>query len=804
MLRRAALARRLPRALSTVLLLLAGSVTKPASGETFSWFLTGTPPIAVPGQDIAYQFTATNAQPADGANFTFCHQSAPDLVCSPATEAACGGTILTATPLSGCTRYLGDSTHGDGVLYSSSASLPPGSTCEVTFTCHVAVTTTLSFLPFRVSTHANNEASNDVYNFHWLSSHVSSGTGATFAFNLPSCVSPGQTATFAISETATAPILGPQVFAAFSDGVTPSGLTATPANGAPAMGSFTVFSSFFPNNTGTAAATSTTETQPANSKETIAGTLGVETSYPFGWINVQGLVANGSSSTTVAAKATTIPVAPPGQTCNTPPPTTPTIAKKVVDPTDWFLGELGGANNLTAYQNDIVCYEITWRGAASSITDSLPRDFAVESCTPSDRRAFYCHYDPSTSDLFVHEQSGLPFSPSGGKVTVCGRFTRTHPDGVFNIAVLNAPNGTRYDSNPATVTVNPLPSGLTPPQLPPASVVTPATSPTTLNAPVQRRSALGASSAASFSWLASDVDAVPAALGPTFSKTFAVPGQYTVTELETLNGFTASRDVPVTVTAAAAGCHADADTLCLGANGRFRVQVDWQDLPNQHTGVASAHPITADTGAFWFFDSSNLELVVKVLDGTALNHYFWVFYGALSNVQYEIKVTDTQTGTVRTYTNPQGTQASASDTSAFPSTTADGTPPSGEDGAAAGLTATTGDSIACTTGGNNLCLDGRFLVNVAWSDAPSHRSGSGTAVALTSTSGYEWFFADTNVELILKIVDGRGLNGHFWFFYGALSNVQYTITVTDTQTGARKTYNNTQGTQASQADTSAF
>lgn len=40
--------------------------------------------------------------------------------------------------------------------------------------------------------------------------------------------------------------------------------------------------------------------------------------------------------------------------------------------------------------------------------------------------------------------------------------------------------------------------------------------------------------------------------------------------------------------------------------------------------------------------------------------------------------------------------------------------------------------------------------------------------------------------------------------YGALTNVEYTITVTDTETGAVKTYFNPQGQLASRADTSAF
>lgn len=41
-------------------------------------------------------------------------------------------------------------------------------------------------------------------------------------------------------------------------------------------------------------------------------------------------------------------------------------------------------------------------------------------------------------------------------------------------------------------------------------------------------------------------------------------------------------------------------------------------------------------------------------------------------------------------------------------------------------------------------------------------------------------------------------------FYGALSNVEYAITVTDTETGAVKTYSNAQGEFASVGDTEAF
>ena len=57
------------------------------------------------------------------------------------------------------------------------------------------------------------------------------------------------------------------------------------------------------------------------------------------------------------------------------------------------------------------------------------------------------------------------------------------------------------------------------------------------------------------------------------------------------------------------------------------------------------------------------------------------------------------------------------------------------------------------------------------------------AVPITADTGYFWFFDDANVELVVKVLDGRSVNGHFWVFFGALSDVGYSITVTDTATG---------------------
>ncbi len=54
-----------------------------------------------------------------------------------------------------------------------------------------------------------------------------------------------------------------------------------------------------------------------------------------------------------------------------------------------------------------------------------------------------------------------------------------------------------------------------------------------------------------------------------------------------------------------------------------------------------------------------------MLDGRAVNGHFWVFYGALSDADYTLRVEDLATGRVRTYHNPAGRLASAGDTGAF-------------------------------------------------------------------------------------------------------------------------------------------
>jgi hypothetical protein len=95
------------------------------------------------------------------------------------------------------------------------------------------------------------------------------------------------------------------------------------------------------------------------------------------------------------------------------------------------------------------------------------------------------------------------------------------------------------------------------------------------------------------------------------------------------------------------------DDLRLAGN-RFQVVSTWKTAGGL-SGAGHAISLTGDTGAFWFFAPSNLELVVKVLDACAPPFgRFWVFAAGLTDVEVTVTVTDFSTGKVQTYTNAQG------------------------------------------------------------------------------------------------------------------------------------------------------
>jgi ELWxxDGT repeat protein len=218
---------------------------------------------------------------------------------------------------------------------------------------------------------------------------------------------------------------------------------------------------------------------------------------------------------------------------------------------------------------------------------------------------------------------------------------------------------------------------------------------------------------------------------------------------------------------------------------------------------AETRPLTPNTGLFSFYGPANPEVAVKVLDGRSLNGHAWVFYGGLTNAEFTITVTDPATGAARRYVKPAGRFASLGDTHAFGPLGATGSSLSVGPLASISepITATRQGAASgpCVAGPTRLCLqEGRFAVELQ-GPAPAG------AVPIEGTdSGYFWLFAPDLPEVVIKVIDGQAVNGHFWVFLAGLTHVEHTVTVTDTLTGTRRTYRSLAGRFISLGDTGAF
>ncbi|HEY6323353.1 MAG TPA: serine protease [Thermoanaerobaculia bacterium] len=121
----------------------------------------------------------------------------------------------------------------------------------------------------------------------------------------------------------------------------------------------------------------------------------------------------------------------------------------------------------------------------------------------------------------------------------------------------------------------------------------------------------------------------------------------------------------------------------------------------------------------------------------------------------------------------------------------------------------------CVPSSNILCLDDhpgdqRFQVQVTVNTAEGGGlHGPGTDISLASLGvsqgGIFWFFGATNPEMLIKVVNACPIGSQIWIFYAALTNVGFSVTVTDTQTGHSRTYTNPDLTTAAPVqDTSAL
>jgi ELWxxDGT repeat protein len=244
-------------------------------------------------------------------------------------------------------------------------------------------------------------------------------------------------------------------------------------------------------------------------------------------------------------------------------------------------------------------------------------------------------------------------------------------------------------------------------------------------------------------------------------------------------------------------------SACL-QGGRFEIRVEWTDPATQAVEPAGIAHTTSDTAVFWFFEPGNLEVEVKVLDGRALNGYYWVYGGGLTDLRVRVTVRDLATGEAHVFHRAAGEDCGFAEIEAFrdpagPAAPANASSPPGH-GAQRSRRSPGVEPCA-----GALCLhDERFRIEAEWRDGASSSSGSGIAIPATEQSGHFWFFEPDNLELTVKLLDGRAINGAWWLFHAPLTDLPYTLRVLDTHTGAEREVASPGGTLCGGLDLELF
>jgi hypothetical protein len=132
---------------------------------------------------------------------------------------------------------------------------------------------------------------------------------------------------------------------------------------------------------------------------------------------------------------------------------------------------------------------------------------------------------------------------------------------------------------------------------------------------------------------------------------------------------------------------------------------------------------------------------------------------------------------------------------------------------ATGTTQGTGPTV-CTPSSTVVCLlSNRFQVKIDYVNPfsnPPNQPGTFLTARLSSTPGINpdvalfGFSSAQAVEVVVRIQDTRPFAPRFDVYYGGMTDVGYTVTVKDTQTGTTRTYNNTAGTVGGGVDRSSF
>lgn len=142
-----------------------------------------------------------------------------------------------------------------------------------------------------------------------------------------------------------------------------------------------------------------------------------------------------------------------------------------------------------------------------------------------------------------------------------------------------------------------------------------------------------------------DASAIPVALRSAIGRraraTLSFGHSTTVTDRDPLYAAAEVHSVPAWAKEGPVSDYGCLPPVCLGTSGRFRVTSDFRTSDGTHGAARPRRALVGDNASlFYFFDYDNPELLIKVLDGCAVNRHYWVFGSAATDLDYSVRVQD--------------------------------------------------------------------------------------------------------------------------------------------------------------------
>jgi hypothetical protein len=132
------------------------------------------------------------------------------------------------------------------------------------------------------------------------------------------------------------------------------------------------------------------------------------------------------------------------------------------------------------------------------------------------------------------------------------------------------------------------------------------------------------------------------------SQGFTTEGHPTFQTADGMQDFLMRSIVPFSLS-----CTPSSTTACL--HNRFKVEVAYDARPQSGSGPGSVVLESRETVKFGFFSSGSIELIVKIVNNCSSPLKKWrIFVGGLTTVGVSLKVTDTLTGSVKSYSSQNG------------------------------------------------------------------------------------------------------------------------------------------------------